>query len=63
MQTRKFFIDWETYYRVREAGHSFTVFQDTPVRFIPIVADGRPVSLPACGSLADAVALALSHCL
>lgn len=63
MQTRKFFIDWETYYKVREAGHNFTVFQDTPARFITVVVDGHPVSLPACGSLADAVALALSHCL
>lgn len=63
MQVRRFLIDWETFYHVKEAGHGFTIFEDTTARYIPITADGFPVSLPACPTLADAVSLALSHCL
>lgn len=63
MKVRKFSIDWETFYHVKGFGHGFTIFEDTPARYIPITVDGYPVSLPACPTLAEAVALALSHCL
>ena len=63
MKAKKFFYDGETYYKVSQAGHRFTVLQDTPIRFFTILADGYPVSLPAAGTLDDAVNLALIHCL
>ena len=63
MKAKRFTYDFETYYKVHEAGHYFTVYAETPARFYPILSDGHPVSLPACPTLSDAVALALSHCL
>lgn len=63
MKAKKFIYDYETFFDVSEAGHRFTVLQDTPARYITILADGRHVCLPACGTLAEAVSQALSHCL
>lgn len=63
MKGLKFTIHYETYFKVDFKGHKFTIYRDTPARFIPILSDGRPVSLDACGTLEEAVTLAFTHCL